>query len=240
MKTSPSTLLSISPQEYVRIFKSEEVPERPISGLAGRILRGKTPEDFRTFSDDPDRKIVMFIGPDGLQKIIGKTGYEMLQVIGYQPDYLRHKVNEGNEFKLVVLPEGTAKIANWDNVIDMVCEIYPDIAHKIKKHRSQLKSTFFREIERQVGYRFLDVEKAGKSDERFMTYDRFLKSSGTLADVRAFFYFSIHLRELYRGDGYTDENGKRGPMEYVASNIPIADIPDHKIIDIDVKLPTGS
>lgn len=226
-------------KEFAQMFGRTGVNVE-VSGLCGRIIRGKKPEDFRTLADDPNRKIVMLVDPDGLQKMIGKTGYEMLVEIGYEPDYLRHKVEEGNSFKLVVFPEGgAAKSATWDNTIDLVKEAYPDQAAKIEKYRQSLKSTPFDEIERQAGFKFLDVEKQGNGDYRFMTYERFKQCGGSLIDVRLFLYFSVHLRELYSGDGWTyTGNGQRGVREYIILNKPINELGENEIIDIKVDLPS--
>lgn len=223
--------------EFVRAFVSGDV--LPVNGLCGRIIRGKKPADFTTLSDDPSRELVMLMGPDGLTKIMGKSGYEMLVAIGYEPEYLEHKVNEGNLFKLVVFPEGgAAKIATWDNVVDVVSSVYPEAELKLRRHLAAFKKKSFAEIESEAGFRFLDVEKAGKSDPRFMTYDRFRSSFGSLSETRAFLYFSVHLRELFSGDGYTyDSKGTRGMMEYIVPNKPIAELGDHRIVDIAVAIP---
>jgi nicotinamidase-related amidase len=239
-KSTDARKSGMSVETYVQHFKAGTTPSDSVSGLAARIIRGTEPEDFLTFTDDAERKLVMFMGPDGLESMLGKDGYDMLVTIGYEPDYLRHKVEQGNEFKLVVLEEGTAKLATWDNTLDIVGEVYPDIAQLLERHRDALKNTSFEEIEKAAGYQFLDVEKIGKVDSRFMTHERLRESAGSLADVRAFLYFTVHLRELYRGDGFTDENGSRGPMEYIAPNIAIADSGKHAVVDLDIQLPIST
>lgn len=224
-------------QSYVDMFLSDQVG--PVSGLCGRIIRGKKPEDFLTLTDDPTRKLVMLMGPDGLEKLLGKSGYEMLLAIGYEPEYLEHKVAEGNRFKLVIFPEGgAAKLATWDNVVEIVSGVYPDVAMKLARNLAAMKSRNFAEIEEESGFRFLDVEKAGKNDPRFMTYERFRTARGDLWEARAFLYFTVHLRELYSGDGYTyDAKGNRGMMEYIVPNKPLADLGDHRVVNIDVYVP---
>lgn len=224
-------------QDYAAALRSGA--SATVEGLCGRIIRGKSPNDFLTLTDDPTRKIVMLVDPDGLTQMLGKTGYQMLIEVGYEPDYLDHKVAEGNQFKLVVFPEGgAAQLATWDNTIDMVCAVYPDVAAPIRACRQALKTRSFESIQAEAGFNFLEVEKAGDNDLRFMTYERFVQSVKTLADVRAFLYFSVHLRELYSGDGWTyDAAGRRGVREYIIPNKPIAELGENQIIDINVIIP---
>ena len=77
-----------------------------------RILRSKSLEDFETLTNDPNRKIIMLMGGDGLEKILGKTGYEALISIGYMLDYIEYKIKSGFQFKIVIFNEGEiAKLA---------------------------------------------------------------------------------------------------------------------------------
>lgn len=226
--------------EYLQYITSGMKITAPITGLCGRIIRGKKPKDFETLSDDPERRIVMLVDPDGLAVLPGKTGYEMLITLGYEPDYLEHKVNEGNRFKLVVFGEGgAAKLATWDNVINMVQEVYPEESAAFERYRDEFKTTPFGLIEASTGFAFLDVEKVGKSDPRFMTYDHFRAAPKTLGNVRAFLYFSVHLREFFTGDGYTkDAQGNRGVAEYIVPNRPLKTFSDYGITDIEVVVPS--
>ena len=230
---------------YRELFESGASVQKPVSGLCGRIIRGKKAGDFETLTDDPDRKLVMLMGPDGLETLLGKTGYEMLVAIGYEPDYLRHKVAEGNRFKLVVFPEGgPAKLAAWDNIIEAVGEVYPEFRDAVTPHTRRLLTSqsfqFWNDLAISVewGTSFLDVEKSGKGNPRFMTYERFLQSKRSALDVRAFLYFTVHLREQYSGDGYTyDDRGRRGMMEYICPNRRIEELGASELLDIDVQVP---
>ncbi|MFC1598633.1 hypothetical protein ACFL2U_01300 [Patescibacteria group bacterium] len=225
-------------ETYAELVKTGQPAQEPVAGICGRIIRGKKPEDFTTLTDDPERKIVMLVDPDGLAELLGKNGYKMLLTVGYEPDYLEHKVREGNQFKLVVFPEGgAAKLATWDNVVAMVEQVYPDLKFPAQVVRD-LKDLTFQEIEKQAGFTFLEAEKAGKKDPRYMTYQRFVQSAQTLADFRAFLYFTIHLRELYGGDGWTyDAQGNKCVKEYIIPNLPIADLGENELIDLDVQVP---
>ena len=73
--------------EFEQLFNKGQ--RKLVSGLCGRIIRGKKTEDFTTLTDDPLRKIVMLMGSDGLENILGKTGYEMLTEIGYEKSYIK-------------------------------------------------------------------------------------------------------------------------------------------------------
>lgn len=231
------------------------------AGLCGRIIRGRQPEDFTTLTDDPNRKLVMMLGPDGLRKLLGKSGYEMLVAVGYDLPYITRKVrDEGNQFKLVVLPLGGTPVlkATWKNVIEIAAQTYPEAAVDFRISLAQLRRlktpsspgwtmADWEWFERIVGFDFSEVDKIGASDYRFLTFERFrvltafrhlmTKTDWAFA-VRAFLYFSLHLRELFAGNGYTyDARGKKGMSEYIVPNRPLADLGFYAILDLDVKIP---
>lgn len=205
----------------------------------GRILRGKKPADFEWLSDDPQRKIVFLMDSHALLNLRDKTGYEMLIALGYLPDYLKNKVIEGTQFKLLVFRgNGQAQLATWDNTLQIVGQVYPELAADLKRHTTALKTTSFKTIEETLGYKLVEVEKIGKEDPRFMTFHRYLESKRTLADMRAFLYFTVQLRELFSGDGYTyDCNGKRGIKEYIVINKKLKDLDNYLLIEVPVNAP---
>lgn len=223
--------------KYTKLFSEGKNSNSKIKGLCGRIIRGTKPEDFETLTDDPDRIIIMLIGGDGLKKLLGKTDYDRLITIGYAEDYIEYKVNGGFQFKLVVFKESeTILLATWDNVAKLTSKIYPDIKKRIYSRLEELKSKKFSEIQEMASFSFEEVERKGKDDPNFMTYERFKNSSGTLVDVRAFLYHTLHLRFLYSGDGYTyDELGNKGLMEHIAPNKKLVDLGEHRLIPMNVK-----
>lgn len=220
-----------------------------VTGLAGRIIRGTKSTDFLTLTDDPDRKLVMLMGPDGLAKLLGRSGYDQLVQIGYEPNYIVRKVNEGNQFKLVVFEEGgSIRLATWDNVIEAVSEVYPTIERDLYAQRHDLKACLFKDIDekfkRLTSQTMAEVDKEGKNNPNFMTYDRLLGfvrggKPLSLVEIRAFLYFTVHLRELFSGDGYTyDDKGTRGLMEYIVPNKRIDQLGKNAIININVQIPS--
>jgi len=217
---------------YKNISDSKLKQIQVVDGLFGRIIRGTKPSDADTLTDDPNRKIVMLIDQDGLHKIINKTGYESLLEVEWEADYIKRKVDEGCWFKLVIFSGGMAQLADWDGMTNMVSFMYPDIESDLRKSLPELKSIPFEKLEGTFGVKFAEVDKIGDSNPNFMTYDRFLKSSRDVAACRAFFYFTVHLREKYKGTGFA---GK--VKEYGMPNVLIENLGDHAVLDIEVVLP---
>ncbi|MBY9006401.1 MAG: hypothetical protein KGD63_06555 [Candidatus Lokiarchaeota archaeon] len=224
----------MSLDNYIQLFLEGKKNQMPITELYGRILRGKSPKDFETLTDDPERKIIMLMGGDGLEKLLGKSGREALITIGYMQDYIDYKVKTGFQFKLVVFDEANiAMLATWDNLITLISTIYPEVKDMIEKHLKKLKKTPFVKIEKKANRKFNEIDKEGPSHPHFMTHERFKNSKGTLVDVRAFLYHTIHLRELFAGDGFTyDENGQPGLKEYISPNCKLDELGEYHLIDM--------
>jgi hypothetical protein len=142
-------------------------------------------------------------------------------------------------FKLVIFNESAFRPATWENVRDVVVEVYGDtIAPIIDAQLNALKTTPFDRIEKMGLDTMKNIDREGPDSELFMTVDRLLASNGTLNDVRLFLYNTVHLRELFAGDGYTyDEQGNRGLREFITPNRAITAFGPHKLIDMTVDLP---
>lgn len=224
-------------EEYEKLFLEGE-NGMSVDGLVGRIIRGRNPEDFETLTDDPNRVIIMLIGSDGLQDLLGKSGYESLIHIGYTKDYIQYKMDQGNEFKLVVFNENDAiLLGTWDNVPKLCAEIYPDVVDKIYAVLDDLKTVPFRMIQMLADFDFEETEHDGMNNPNYMSYERFRECDGTLVDVRAFLYHTLHFRVLFSGDGYTyDEEGNRGLMEYIAPNKRLEELGEYRLIDMEINI----
>lgn len=243
----------MNPKTYVDLLQSGRTTTKPIKGLCGRLIRGKTPDDFRTLSNDPVRQLVLLIDSDGLNDLIGRSPYDMLKGIGYEDADIETEVKyNDNEFKLIVFPEGSAQLGTWDNVLNEAAAAYPKVVSLLEKNRAGLiglevgrqggwdqHQKRFEELESRVGDTdWNTIRRRGDGDHGYMTTERFLRSSGSLADARAWCFFTLHLRRLYGGDGYTyEDNGTRGPREFVLRNMPVADLAGHVVFDLDVLLP---
>ncbi len=229
--------------EFKSIFDSGKPSPTKVTGLAGRLLRGMNAAAFDTLTDDPDRRVVFLVDASGVEACCGISGYELLEKIGWDPPYIQAKIKAGNKVKFCVFPETACKLGTWDNVLACVESEYPEVWGKISPHRTALSNMRIEdlpEIEKRLGFTFHEVEKAGKSDPRFMTIDRFKAARGTADEARAFLYFVAHLRELFTGDGYTRTRaGQRGVAEYILPNRPVAQLGEHVMLDVSVTLPTS-
>jgi len=239
-------------QEYIDILRSgkQPIPQPFVHGICGRVIRGTKPEHFDTLTDDPSRIVVMLMDADGLARLFGKNGYKILIEIGYRGDYIQQKLAAGNSFKLAVFPAEAAYLADWDGVFKIASEVYPEVASCCTRHAGLLRSLtsfaltagrsdqghFIHEIEKLSGYRFMDADK--KDDPRFMSIEQYRTSGKSVWELRALLYHTLHLRELYSGDGYTyNEQGRRQLKEYVMRNKRIADIKDSAVLDLEVQVP---
>lgn len=227
--------------DYAEAFRRGYLGDVTTEGLLGRVIRGKTSQDFATLSEDPDRKLILLTDPNGLASLPGVPGFSILIRIGWEPSYAIQKIQDGYKVKLVVFREGgPARLATWDGVLEVVCRAYPDIADRMHRHFPTLQSTPFDAIEKDYGHDMSEVDHDGKQHSAFMTYERYLLSADTATNARAFLYFTVHLREQYMGDGYTyDDKGVRGMKEYMAPNCRLEELYDCQVIDLDVELPAA-
>lgn len=206
--------------------------------LSGRIIRGMEPEHFERLCFDPNRRLTFLMGEDGFNVLKGKTGYEMLKAIGYTHEFIEQIVKKGNQFKIIVFSEEIeVKLATWENFFLLASEAYPEFAADLLRHSEALQLLSFEDFEAAAGFSFDQVKIIGEKDERFMTYERYLHSNRDLLATRAFLYFTLSLKELYSGDGYTyDDQGNRGLQEYLVLNKKLLELGAYSLIDIQIEI----
>jgi hypothetical protein len=229
----------LTPEQFLKVLDlGFPLSPPPMVGnaIAGRIIRGKVDADFEKLSDDPSRKIVFLTDAAGLAKMLGKSGYEMLITVGHHPDHIKKQLSDGKSYKIVVFPASSAYDATWDGLLKVTGEVYPDLVPDLRNHAGVFKSSKYDLFESAAGYKFHDVDDP--TNPRFMSYDAYVASSRLPWELRAFMYHVLHIKELFRGDGYTyDENGKRGVREFLMANKNVSDIPGAVVGDIQVSLP---
>jgi len=248
--TSEDILVQQKISDYFTALRNGTTENIQTAGLVGRIIRGKKPEDFTTLTDDSERKIIMLMGADGLDMLLGKTGYESLIAIGYEPNHLKNKILAGNKFNLVVFPEQSgALLATWDNLVALASKQYPESADILYNNLEQLKllpspaktgwsMDLWKKFEKESGFSWGEVDELGPNHPQYMTTKKLLQSDGGVVAARAFTYFTLHCRELFGGDGKVyDKNGNKSMSEYLFPNIAIKTLPKYGMENIEVKIP---
>jgi hypothetical protein len=209
--------------------------------LVGRVLRGVCESDFCMLAENRMRKLVFLLDAESLATFPGKMLYEILDSIGYGAERIARSVAAGMQFRLAVFPRnGIAKLATWDNVLNLVCEAYPRIAHVVEQHREMLKTTPVADIERALGFRIAELGEHNSGDARRMTYEKLISGRGTLEELRLFLFCAESLNEHFKGDGYTvDSRGVRQHREYIAPNVELAVIGGLAMSELRVELPNA-
>jgi len=209
-----------------------------VSELYGRMLRGKNASDFVTLSNDSNRKIIFLLDSQGLEKLLGLSGYQVLEEIGYTGDYIQELVATEHQFKLCVFSSSGASPANWDQVVELLTQMDPSVAKVVQSQLKGLRETSFEAIEALGTEPFPATRSRGRDDPAFMTGARLLESPGSLQDVRLYLYLELHLTELYTGTGFTKRpDGTQGPPEFIAPNVPLSALGDHRLIPVEVNVP---
>lgn len=94
-------------------------------------------------TNDPSRRVIFLMGPDGLNTLLGKSGYDMLLSVGYCHEHIVQMLEEGMIFKLALFTAEqcgkAAKVASWENVLELVAEEYPYLKEKLYMHLDGLK-----------------------------------------------------------------------------------------------------
>lgn len=246
---------------FRRLFDAgQPVQQGTVTGIVGRILRGKDPADFETITNDikrdgarnpvrdaagnviPNRMLGLCVDANACGDLIGLAGntYAMLKSVGYSETDVEHYAAEDLDWKLAVFEDNGSSLmtqATWDNIIDLAQKLYPQVAVLIEGQRPELKRTTFAGI---MGLSGGWTWKPRMSHETgFMSPEALMRSSGSLVEVRRFFFDTLQLRELYRGDGWTyNASGVRGVAEYLVPSVPLAKIGKYELIDLPkIRLP---
>eukprot|EP01120_Amphizonella_sp_Union-15-10_P003428 TRINITY_DN13846_c0_g1_i1.p1 TRINITY_DN13846_c0_g1~~TRINITY_DN13846_c0_g1_i1.p1 ORF type:complete len:239 (-),score=20.08 TRINITY_DN13846_c0_g1_i1:5-721(-) len=226
--------------EYVNALLNRK--KISVSGLYGRITRGKIPEHFERLSTEHYKRLSWVVGPDALEKFLELTGYGILKEIGCKDEWIAARISEGMQFKLALFPEQPLtyiKLATWENVLFMVEKCFPEIppGHFIKMHShlDKLKTMPFLEIQKMAGFNFFQVKESGSSNPLFMTLKRFIECQVSLVDLRAFLYCEIGCSELFRGDGVgMTQDGKIAQAEYLTPTVPVSQLQGFVMVDLDL------
>lgn len=224
--------------QYMQHFLAGTKPATPIQGIHVRFVR-MPPGWAPCLTDDPERRIILSCDEKTAHDMLGVSGWQMAMSVGWDADYARGKINAGYTFGVVVYPAATAKVADWDNMLDAVALAYPEVAAKIARWRGQLRQMTpqsFKQMVAGLGYNPQDVNK---SDPRFMSIAAYKAAPDTLESARLFLYHTAgHLKELYAGDGRTrNAQGQVGPEELIVAAVPLSQFGEYRFMPVTMREP---
>ena len=110
-----------------------------VEQLCGRIVRGKSPEDFERLAAGTGRLLAWTTGGDALELFLGLSDAQLICTIGKKEAWLRERVSQGWEFRLVVFPEASCQLADWDGLFFLIKEHYPEVYSKFKRWQDDLR-----------------------------------------------------------------------------------------------------
>jgi hypothetical protein len=200
----------------------------PDKQLYGRILRGRSESDFITMSDTPESRFIVLISDfNGLMQFNGLPGISALNIIGYPPEYIYELRLQGYQFKLLMFEDTASNVhpATWDNLCDIVCEVYPKVANKVQTQLPLLKSLSYHQI----------CDRSYQQIRRNFTYKELQKVEGTTCHVRLFLEDTVNINPLFAGDGWTRNcHGQKEIREYFLLNRPLNELSRYELVDIEV------
>lgn len=218
-----------TPAEYAAAFQeAQPVTIDPRSKMLGRIVRGKSPNDFQRLAAD-ERRLVFVMGPDGLEQLPGKPTRDALATIGLMPEYVAGRIKQGYSFRLALFEARDPSLATWDNVLREAGSVYPSLRRDLRTHAKALPR-------QPLPANSDEVDLAGPSHPEFMSLERYQNlpaDERTAEALRRLLRHEVHLAPLFKGDGYTYlPNGRRGMQEHVVPNGPIASLRNAVLLDL--------
>jgi hypothetical protein len=175
----------------------------------GRILRGKSQNDFETLTDTQERKIVMLFDDFALKEIQDLKTIEILRILGYPKKFVSNLLINNYNFKLLIFEEySNIKLATWDNIIELASEVHPEWKDRLEFSLPLLKE---------------------------FSYEEILSQGGKLLEVREFLKDKMNFNNLFKGDGYIyTEDGNKSFKEYMMLNCSLSKLNNYIIKDLKI------
>ncbi len=233
MSRATGDSVAIDPAVYVEMFEDRQPAPAKISGVCGRVVRGRQESDFGTLAYADGRRLAWIFGPDGLRSMIGRSGKDIVLGMGKVPGWLPEKLAEDMRWRLVVLPQGICARADWAGVFAMVEEHHPEIAGKLLRWRESLQDPSLAAL---IDPAFvLGAVKDSAEHPDHMGLSRYRDCPDTAVNARLFLWHWLGLNEQFVGDGLTRDplSGAR-IEEFLTGNVALAELPDHRVIDLHV------
>lgn len=220
-----SKMLDIPTRKIILVFDEDGINKLDKLDLSDRLHEiGYTESVIRKHKKSQTQfKLVVFD--------IDVNDLDFYQMI--YPKLLEQPISD-MQVDIIKLDVLSPKYATWENVIYLSKLMYPAVAHKLYySFVTLLKQIRLSKIDIDNNFKFID--SIGSTHKDFIDYERFqqLTNSRSLYYMRAFFYFELHLKELFKGDGYIyKQDGTKGMREYIMPNFKLTE--QHKIVDLGV------
>lgn len=233
MKRATSIPVPIDPAAYVEMFEGRQPAPEAMSGVCGRVVRGRQQTDFERLAYADGRRLAWITGPAGLRGMIGRSGADIVDGIGKSSGWLREKLAEGMRWRLIVMPQAVCARADWAGVFEMVGQHYPEVAAKVLRWREALQDpTLAASIDPHL---VLGEVKDSAAHPDHMSLSRYRDCPDTALNARLFLWHSLGLNGQFVGDGWTRDERTGGRVEeFLTGNVSLAELPDHRVIDLHV------
>mmetsp|Transcript_10991 Transcript_10991/g.19892 ORF Transcript_10991/g.19892 Transcript_10991/m.19892 type:complete len:245 (+) Transcript_10991:40-774(+) len=226
----------MTPREYVEAFKAREAAQPgSVQNLCGRFIRGREAKDFLVLSEEPRKKLSWVCSSGLLNELLGMPPTDALLHIGFRLDWLRERLRDGTEHKLVVFYASGALPASWDNIMSLIWEVYDaEVYKRLEPHLAAFKTMAYEEIDPEGFYDKLTLLPMDEriahpdylSDVRFLA----LPEPVSLLQARGFLYCQIGCNCKFLGTGFSPS----GQLELLVKNAAIEDLPSAAMIDLTV------
>ena len=195
--------------------------------LIGRVLRGNNKNDFKKLSMG-NRKLV-FLTPNAID-LLNKNTRDLLKTIGYDNDFIDEIKNQKIKLSILgVTADKDIKLATWDNVLKLFCNVYSELCKKIKDPLWKKK---IRNIKLVKNSNNIECQNNTFLIDNSITYDKVFQNP-TILNVRHFMNNVENINNLFKGDGYTyDEFGNKKIEEFITQNKIIDFSGNQHLIDL--------
>mmetsp|Transcript_14732 Transcript_14732/g.41897 ORF Transcript_14732/g.41897 Transcript_14732/m.41897 type:complete len:257 (+) Transcript_14732:176-946(+) len=234
----------LTPAEYADLF-NRRIPRNSVEGVCGRFIRGVRQEDFTFLSDEPGKLLSWICTAELLQPLLGLRPAEaMVRYVGFSLNWMKGRLTDGTDHKLVLFPDSAATLATWENIIAFVEREYPaTVFERLRPNLDAVKMADYKRLSQGDAKKrgFLEISelpvavKYGLGDGQkphpdFITPSRLLAGDGSVLEARAFFDHTIGCNQHFTGTG----RSPTGQREYFTKNRKISDIDGAVVVDLVV------
>lgn len=207
-----------------------------------RVIMTNDPSiDKPTWISSENQQFPFIMGPETVVLLAGKSPMEIMEFIGYERSFVKHRIDMGYRFYIVFftgyLDEQSSSssssscdagisikeplAATWSNILSLIMKRCPICGEKCSSVYDKVQSTDYNEF--NCGY---DIDHIpSEIHQEVSSFESFAVTSlpTTPGLVRSFLRHTMKCTRLFRGDGYCyDELNRRGAKEYLIPRVQIS------------------